>query len=61
MWELVKEGLVWRVCNGEIVNFWNDAWISSLGPLKRFFTSGNFLDETIRVCDVVDESKNWNQ
>lgn len=43
-----------------MVNFWNDVWMSQLGPLKLHFNGNGYLDESICVCDVVNEEGNWN-
>lgn len=34
--------------------------MNDLSPLKRYFTSNGQLDESIRVCDVVNIEGNWD-
>lgn len=60
VWEEVKNGLVWSVRDGCLVNFWNDNWLRGIGPMKRHYSSYCMMDETIRVCDTTEVSGSWN-
>lgn len=54
VWNEVKNSLFWSIRDGQFVNFWNDVWVSELGPLKFHFNGNGYLDESIRVCDAVN-------
>ncbi|MBA0842316.1 hypothetical protein Goarm_002147, partial [Gossypium armourianum] len=34
VWNEIKQGLIWTICDGSMVNFWNDNLETDLGPLK---------------------------
>ena len=51
--ELIKEGLVWRIGNGNQVQIWKDKWI----PRPSTFmvqSQPNLLDENAKVCELID-------
>ncbi|KAK8277284.1 hypothetical protein V6Z12_D10G255900 [Gossypium hirsutum] len=54
------KGIIWIIHDGGMVNFWNDVWLHDLGPLKFHFNGSSTLDETIRVCDVINAEGEWN-
>ncbi|KAH1073528.1 hypothetical protein J1N35_025856 [Gossypium stocksii] len=60
VWDNVKQGLVWIIQDGLIVNFWNDVWIHDLGPLKAYYIGVGAIDETICICDVTNAAGGWN-
>lgn len=43
-----------------MVNFWNESWLNINGPLKNYFIGLGSLDETLRVCDFVNASGDWD-
>lgn len=60
-WDKVIGNLVWRVGTGDHVNFWNDPWVNTLGPLQDLAISAiptHLLP--FRVNQVVWPSGGWN-
>lgn len=48
----VKKWIFWIVEDGKLVNFWNDCWLSDMGPLRQYhFGQGTPLDSLL--CDVL--------
>jgi ribonuclease HI len=58
--ELLKEGLVWRIGNGEDVNIWGDKWLPT--PSTYAVQSPRcILSENAKVVELIDrDSKWWN-
>ncbi|MBA0580657.1 hypothetical protein Gorai_022866, partial [Gossypium raimondii] len=60
-WDVRKLSLARRltlsICDGRLVNFWNNVWVRDVGLLKRKYIGQVEIDETIRVCDV--GTKQW--
>ena len=59
--ELVKNGLVWRVGNGETVQIWKDRWLPT--PTTYMVQSPpNLLDPQATVSQLIDvDTKWWNE
>jgi ribonuclease HI len=57
--DLLKEGLVWRVGNGEKVRIWKDKWIPS-SHYGQIYTPPSLLDEEATVSNLIDaDTKGW--
>ena len=56
--ELLKEGMIWRIGNGESVRIWRDNWIPRSSSLKPFSARGR--SRLIRVSSLLDERGTWN-
>ncbi|XP_021733398.1 uncharacterized protein LOC110700199 [Chenopodium quinoa] len=56
---LVKEGMIWRIGNGTLVNIWNDPWVADAEG--RFITS-EVSENISKVSDLVDfeNMEEWN-
>jgi hypothetical protein len=55
---LLKEGLVWRVGNGENIKIWGDRWLPS--PTTYGIQSPvHILESEARVCDLIDQDLQW--
>lgn len=58
---LLKEGLMWSVGNGDSINFWQDVWVPGLSNSKLSNLSGSSALNT-KVADFVDFSTlAWDQ
>jgi hypothetical protein len=56
---LLKEGLVWRVDNGQKAQIWKDRWVPSL-HYGQIHTPPSLLDEKATVSNLIDEdTKGW--
>ncbi|PPD70104.1 hypothetical protein GOBAR_DD33011 [Gossypium barbadense] len=40
-----------------MINFWNDVWLHDSSPLKLQYIESGPLDETIRICGLVDAQR----
>jgi hypothetical protein len=58
--DLLKQGLVWRVGNGESINIWGDRWLPT--PITYTVQSPHVLSlQENRVQTLIDrDSKCWN-
>lgn len=61
VWSDVIVNVYQSLRDGQLINFQNDVWIRQDGPLINFFKWSGNLDNTLRVCNLVDESGNWDQ
>lgn len=52
---MLKEGLCWRVENGESVNTWHDSWLIDENGMGVTTTIDD-NDPDMRVCDLIDAS-----
>jgi hypothetical protein len=50
--ELLKEGIIWRVGDGENIDIFCDPWIP--GGQTRWVRTPDELEEEIRVCDLIN-------
>jgi hypothetical protein len=57
--ELLKQGLIWRIGNGESVRIWRDNWIPRETFLKPFSVKGR--SRLIRVASLLDENNQWDE
>ena len=48
--DLIKEGLVWRIGNGNQVRIWKDFLVQP---------KPNLLDENAKVCELIDPDSKW--
>ncbi|KAG2685531.1 hypothetical protein I3760_10G129600 [Carya illinoinensis] len=59
--EIVKEGMIWMVGNGEQLVIWHDKWLSQ-GATSRIFSPIRVLDENAKVKELILEGINcWNE
>lgn len=58
VWPEVTNNVFWTARDDCFVNFWNDNWVSKVGPLKAWHTGQLPLDDSLRVRDMVDEYGN---
>jgi hypothetical protein len=58
--DLIKDGLIWRVANGEKVRIWKDKWL--LTPTSYMvYSPPSILDPNATVSQLVDgDTKWWN-
>ncbi|KAH1032289.1 hypothetical protein J1N35_044463, partial [Gossypium stocksii] len=40
--------------DGRIVKFWDDIWVSNLGPLRSEYIGSSSLDDSLLVSDMVN-------
>ncbi|KAG8474967.1 hypothetical protein CXB51_031695 [Gossypium anomalum] len=59
-WDEIKDGVIWSIRYGCLVNFWNDHWVEGVGPLKLYQRGGDQIDETLRVYNVATINGSWN-
>jgi hypothetical protein len=58
--ELLKDGLIWRIGNGENVKIWKDPWLPR-GTTKKPVTPGKSCLLT-RVSDLIDPTTSeWDE
>jgi hypothetical protein len=58
--DLLKEGLIWRVGNGQKARIWKEKWIPT-SSTHRVTSPPTFLDCNSTVCALIDEHmKRWN-
>jgi hypothetical protein len=58
--ELLKHGIIWRIGSGESVDVFKDPWVPR-GTTRRPRTY-NMLDESLRVCDLMNqENTSWDE
>lgn len=50
--ELLKQGLRWRIGNGEKVRVWGEAWLTTPYDFK-ILTKNLFLEHGMKVCDLL--------
>lgn len=59
-WLEVINNVLWAVGDGQTFNFWNDIWLNLYRPLKDYYIGIVPMDVTLRVCDVMDNTGNWD-
>ncbi|KAL4303140.1 hypothetical protein GQ457_10G015890 [Hibiscus cannabinus] len=59
IWDVIRDSIMWNVRNGAIVNFWNDVWLDSVGPLSSHFIGCRVPDNSC-VADWVSASGSWD-
>jgi hypothetical protein len=58
--QALKEGLIWRVGNGEKINIWPDPWIPN--KITRHPSTPRGWILVNRVCDLIDPTTGtWDQ
>jgi len=58
--ELLKDGLVWRIGNGENVNIWGDKWLPT-PTTYAIQSSRHTFSEYAKVVELIDpDTKGWN-
>lgn len=60
VWKDVVHNVYWAIGDETLTNFLNDNWIHQVGPLRNFFVGFEQRNDTLRVCDLVDELGNWD-
>jgi len=59
-WELLNEGMLWRIRSGETVNIWGDKWM----PAPTTFTIQSpkrSFSEHAKVAELIDpDTKGWD-
>ena len=59
-WDLIKDGLIWRVGNGKKVRIWKDRWLPTPATYMVYSPS-SILDPNATVSQLVDvDTKWWN-
>ncbi|KAA3478898.1 reverse transcriptase [Gossypium australe] len=57
--DLIEEGMVWRIANGQSVNIWNDPWL--LGREKNRISEHDIRAQWTLVSNLIhSESITWN-
>ncbi|GMJ00023.1 hypothetical protein HRI_003671500 [Hibiscus trionum] len=59
LWSDLRQNIVWNVGDGKLIDFWNDAWVSSFGPLVHHVSPGSGNIDRGTVKDMVDEGGQW--
>ncbi|KAK8630332.1 hypothetical protein V6N13_079130 [Hibiscus sabdariffa] len=59
VWETVRLNVVWNIGDGQQVDFWNDPWLESLGPLVVYLRNPGAVG-SCTVATMVDELGNWD-
>lgn len=57
--ELLKEGMIWRIGNGESVRIWRDNWLPRSTSLKPIGPRGR--SRLIRVSSLLDQYGAWDE
>ncbi|KAG7547827.1 Reverse transcriptase zinc-binding domain [Arabidopsis suecica] len=57
--EVIRKGLGRIVGNGESINVWKDAWLSTTTPLSPFGPATE-IAQSLKVCDLLLEDNTWN-
>lgn len=58
--QLIQKGIQWNVGSGELISFWDDAWVPDLMG-KKVTPSTSPIEEHHRVVDFIDQSTySWN-
>ncbi|KAF5450327.1 hypothetical protein F2P56_030688 [Juglans regia] len=59
--ELLNEGLVWRVGNGQNIQIWRDKWVPKQSSYMNQ-SPNQFLNKEAKVAELIDEGKRgWNE
>ncbi|KAL4310414.1 hypothetical protein GQ457_01G022490 [Hibiscus cannabinus] len=59
-WDLLHDNLSWSLRNGGSVNFLQDVWIPSLGPLRNHLLDHVSPGFNIPFAEVITNEGNWN-
>ncbi|CAJ2669949.1 unnamed protein product [Trifolium pratense] len=59
IWEKFQQNIVWKLGDGNIINFWLDKWTPS-GTSLISITNQTIIDTTLSVRDVVTPSGDWD-
>ncbi|KAL4354865.1 hypothetical protein GQ457_06G014830 [Hibiscus cannabinus] len=59
VWDTVRLNVVWNIGDGQQVDFWNDPWLGSLGPLVVYLRNPSSID-SCTVAAMIDEHGNWD-
>jgi hypothetical protein len=58
--KLMKEGLIWRIGNGELVNIWSDAWLPREGSRQPVTPRGQCL--LTKVAELINpQTGQWDE
>lgn len=60
VWPEVLNNVIWAICDGRTINFWNDICLNLHRPLRDFYIGIGQLVNTLCVCDVVDDVEGWD-
>jgi hypothetical protein len=55
---LIREGLVWRVGNGEKIRIWEDKWLPTPTTYK-IQSPPAVLDPSAKVCELIERNTRW--
>lgn len=58
--EVVREGCMYRIGNGEKINFWKDVWLKSSAPIDQLNENIPRGGEMLRVYDVINDEGRWD-
>jgi hypothetical protein len=57
----LKDGLVWRIGNGENVNIWGDKWLPTPTSTYVIQSPRHSFSEHAKVVELIDpDTKGWN-
>ncbi|KAE8735096.1 hypothetical protein F3Y22_tig00000477pilonHSYRG00472 [Hibiscus syriacus] len=59
-WSQLSSCLVWSVENRDTINFWNDAWVTHLGPLYSYARANAHVHPTQKLHNFIDEQNHWD-
>jgi hypothetical protein len=49
--KLIRKGILWRIGNGNNINFWNDRWVGDSALINQIDNTAR-LDLQLKVCDA---------
>lgn len=59
--DLINQGLIWRVGNGESIKVWKDKWIQSPTQYKVQTPINTILVDAVVSDLMLTSSKQWNK
>ncbi|GMI99144.1 hypothetical protein like AT4G29090 [Hibiscus trionum] len=59
-WEDVRKNLMWNLGDGNMVDFWDDSWVDTLGSLRSYRTDGvSHASHCTLIRSMVDHNREW--
>lgn len=61
VWQEFQNQVIWKVEDGNTINFWLDKWVPNKGALiNAIIDESIIIDTTLSLLDMVTPSGGWN-
>lgn len=60
VWDLFRERIFWSIGDGQVARFFQDNWISRLGPLSQYKLLGVNISDASSVSDFITPEDGWD-